>query len=120
MPLILNDIDSTSKVAAANSGESFGEARRMNTLQHYGVNDGAVMALVPKQTTLSSTASSYYSNSLNSHAGYSRMPKLAGWFVYDVCSVRDNSSCTLDTALAHDIVRTRQWPHSGVCQTELA
>ena len=88
MPLILNDIDSTSKMAPANSADGFGEGRRMNTLRHYGVTDGAVMALVTKQTTLSSTTSSYYSNSLNSHAGYSRIPGLAGQFTpLDTASV---------------------------------
>ena len=54
----------------------------MNTLKHYGLTDGAVVALVAKQTTLSSTASSYCSNSLSSRNGFSRLPRHTGMSIY--------------------------------------
>lgn len=72
-PLILSDIDGTSKVVSGGS-DGRSDARSVNTLRHYGLRDGAVVALISKQTTLSSTTSSYYSNSINSHAG--QQPRL--------------------------------------------
>jgi plexin A len=67
MPLILNDIDGTSKSLPIGS-DGRTEARCLNMLRHYGLRDGAVVALVSKQSTLSST----YSSTLNSHNGQSR------------------------------------------------
>ena len=60
-PQILSDFDASSR---STNGYMAG-GRCLNTLRYYGLDDGAVVALTSRQTTMSSSMSTIYANSLN-------------------------------------------------------